>query len=274
MKILCAGDSLVNGFPFSRMDSFPSIIARKTGIEVTNIGMNGITADDTAAYLNRTLTEMGVADRSSSKTDDIIMDNSTSDIQGSSIPDAVLISCGSNDFMMGISTPEDVSRLINVMAAQAHAAGVSDVFVCAPPLTDPSKASVMWMPGVDYERVNRDLKEYRDLLEQFAINSNDHIDETPTSKNLENEKLNEKTNKKLNEKLNEKFNEGIVDNKEQDDKNLDSEMHIAKKHIHFVDVQSAYTRLAKYSDGVHPTKEGYQLIADTIIHILSQPSNL
>ena len=238
MKIICAGDSLVNGFPFSRIDSFPSIIARKTGIEVTNIGMNGITADDTAAYLNRTLTEMGVADRSSSKTDDIIMDNSTSDIQGSSIPDAVLISCGSNDFMMGISTPEDVSRLINVMAAQAHAAGVSDVFVCAPPLTDPSKASVMWMPGVDYERVNRDLKEYRDLLEQFAINSNDHIDETPTSKNL------------------------------------DSEMHIAKKHIHFVDVQSAYTRLAKYSDGVHPTKEGYQLIADTIIHILSQPSNL
>lgn len=193
MKLICTGDSLVNGFPFSRRDSFPSIIARKTGIKVINIGMNGITADDTAAYLRNALKDQSVTPEDPEKDDDL---------------DAVLISCGSNDFMMGISGCEDVLGQIKVMAAEAKAAGMS-VYICAPPLTDPSKASIMWMPGVDYERVNDDLKQYRELLKEFADAAGDNV--------------------------------------------------------HFIDIQSAYTGLAKYSDGVHPTKEGYELIADTAI---------
>jgi lysophospholipase L1-like esterase len=55
MRLLCCGDSLVNGFPFPRANSFPSLIAEEMGIEVRNIGMNGITATDTAHFLSQEL---------------------------------------------------------------------------------------------------------------------------------------------------------------------------------------------------------------------------
>lgn len=54
------------------------------------------------------------------------------------------------------------------MASRAHKAGVSEVYVCAPPLTDPEKASRLWMPGVDYGKVNDMLAEYRSLIEEYS----------------------------------------------------------------------------------------------------------
>ena len=73
MKLLCVGDSLVNGYPYPRSISFPSAVARETGFDVVNMGMNGITADDTERVLDRAL---GSADA----------------MPGSDMPDAVLIS--------------------------------------------------------------------------------------------------------------------------------------------------------------------------------------
>ena len=149
MRLLCVGDSLVNGFPYPRSSSFPSVVAQKTGFDVVNMGMNGITADDTERVLDRAL---GSADA----------------MPGSDMPDAVLISCGSNDFMMGCAGPKDILRLVVRMASRAHKAGVSEVYVCAPPLTDPEKASRLWMPGVDYGKVNDMLAEYKSLIEEYS----------------------------------------------------------------------------------------------------------
>ena len=95
------------------------------------------------------------------------------------------------------------------MAASAFGYGVCSFYVCAPPLTDPDKAQYMWMPGISYELINRQLEEYRQLLSELADGN-----------------------------------------------------------IHFIDIQTAYKSYAKYVDGVHPTAEGYELIADTVAESL------
>lgn len=187
MKILCSGDSLVNGFPYPRSHSFPSVLARETGIDVTNIGMNGITAGDVSRMLISKLDEDPF--------------------------DAVLISCGSNDFMLGTAGPAQVCDIVSKMCDDAIGKGVSDIFVCAPPLTDPGQAQRMWMPGVSYESVNEQLEEYGQLLSELSLGSSA---------------------------------------------------------VHFIDIQAAYRSFAKYADGVHPTKEGYALIANAVAYAIQQ----
>ena len=145
MKLLCCGDSLVNGFPFPRSFSFPSIIADETGIEVRNIGINGITAADAAYYFK---TKIGN--------------------HRSSYFDAVLISCGSNDFMLGMSGPGDVCSDVETMCALSAECGIRQIYICSPPLTNPEQASGFWMPGVPYEKVNEDLKTYAGLLKNLV----------------------------------------------------------------------------------------------------------
>lgn len=191
LKLICAGDSLVNGYPFPRSKSFPSVLARKTGFEIDNIGMNGITARDVSRVLD-------------SKLAICAQEKETGDN-----PDAVLISCGSNDFMLSTGDPAQVCGIISEMAASAFGYGVCSFYVCAPPLTDPDQAQYMWMPGISYELINRQLEEYRQLLSELADGN-----------------------------------------------------------IHFIDIQTAYKSYAKYVDGVHPTAEGYELIADTVAESL------
>ena len=182
MKLFCYGDSLVNGYPFPRNNSFPSILAKKTGADIQNHGMNGITAGDVFRVL-----EGDLADGT----------------------DAVLISCGSNDFMLGSMSPRQVTYTVSKMTDISSARGVKKIFICAPPLTDPAQAAIMWMPGISYEQVNRHLEEYRQLLERSF--------DGPASEKM-----------------------------------------------HFIDIQTDYKKYAKYIDGVHPTAEGYELIAEII----------
>ena len=43
MKVVCAGNSIVNGFPHPRSCSFPSVLRELTGWKVINKGVNGET---------------------------------------------------------------------------------------------------------------------------------------------------------------------------------------------------------------------------------------
>lgn len=194
LKITCAGDSLVNGYPFPRIKSFPSVLTRKTGLETDNIGMNGITARDVSRVLDSKLAVCA------------------QEKESGAVPDAVLISCGSNDFMLGTAGPAQVCDIVSEMAASAFGYGVHSVYVCAPPLTDPDQAQYMWMPGISYELINRQLEEYRQLLSDLSASARPDSD----------------------------------------------------GNIHFIDIQTAYRTYAKYVDGVHPTAEGYELIADAV----------
>lgn len=207
MKILCSGDSLVNGFPYARSHSFPSVLARETGIEVTNIGMNGITAGDVSRMLRSKLNEDSF--------------------------DAVLISCGSNDFMLGTAGPAQVCDIVSKMCDDAISKGVRDIYVCAPPLTDPEQAQRMWMPGVSYEFVNSQLEEYGQLLAKLSRDhgKTDSSDKTPASQTA-----------------------------------ISSDTQTA---VHFIDIQAAYRSFARYADGVHPTEEGYALIANAVAYAIS-----
>ena len=136
MKLLFCGDSITNGFPFSRSESFPNVLADLTGIEAINVGANGISSSDV-----RSVFEMHVH---------------------TTTPDAVHIMCGSNDFVFGSSGPEAACQNVKRMAEECQKLGITPI-VAAPPLTDVKMASQLWMPA-DYDLVNEVLEEDRHLL--------------------------------------------------------------------------------------------------------------
>ena len=140
MKILFCGDSITNGFPFSRKDSFPNVLADLTGIEAINVGANGISSGDV-----RSVFEMHVH---------------------TTTPDAVHIMCGSNDFVFGSGGPEAACQNVKLMAEECLEMGITPI-VAAPPLTDANMASQLWMPA-DYDSVNQVLEEYRNLLVDYC----------------------------------------------------------------------------------------------------------
>lgn len=144
MKILFAGDSITNGFPFSRKEAFPDILGAKMGLEVVNLGANGISSGEVAGNL--------------------VMHMDTV------CPDICHIMCGSNDFVFGSGSPEEACR--NVRRAMNYfleGAENGHFIVSVPPLTDAEMASLLWMPA-DYATVNRNLMEYRDMLEEMCTN--------------------------------------------------------------------------------------------------------
>ena len=178
MKIVCIGDSIVKGFPFAEKNSWPSLIAKDTGWEMINMGING---DDSGHVLYRF--EM---DALSFK------------------PDKVIILTGANDFVFGLNGPKKVAENITGMVDKALAQNVEPI-LCSPILTDPELAPVKWAPG-DYNETNRQIQELRKLLGEIA----------------------------------------------------------AAKNVQLLDPLPAYQEYAEYKDGVHPTKEGYRLLADYI----------
>ncbi|MBQ9179256.1 MAG: hypothetical protein IJ132_00460 [Firmicutes bacterium] len=140
MKILFCGDSITNGFPFSRSESFPNVLADLAGIEAINVGANGISSGDV-----RSVFEMHVH---------------------TTTPDAVHIMCGSNDFVFGSGGAEAACENVKLMAEECLEMGITPI-VAAPPLTDANMASRLWM-SADYDSVNEILEEYRHLLVDYC----------------------------------------------------------------------------------------------------------
>lgn len=143
MKVVCIGNSIVNGFPHRRSQSFPSVLRALTGWEVINKGQNG---DTTSGVLARFPHDV-LAHR----------------------PDMVLILTGTNDFILGLATPEEALQNLEEMAAMAREAGIRPVLL-TPIGTDPEQAAAAWMSGagIDYRAVNAKLEALSEGIRRLA----------------------------------------------------------------------------------------------------------
>jgi lysophospholipase L1-like esterase len=140
-KLVCIGNSITNGFPFKRSQSFPSLIREATGWEVINKGVNGETTEQVLFRFSK----------------DVLAHN----------PDRVAILTGTNDFIFEVDTVKGASEKLKQMVGLAHQANIQ-VLLMTPLLTLPKMAREAWMStaNVDYDGVNGQLKELgRELLQ-------------------------------------------------------------------------------------------------------------
>lgn len=190
-KLIFIGNSIVNGFPYSRGRSFPGLIRaaiseQRAGFSanVINKGANGET---TAQILAR-------------------FDHDVLDHQ----PAAACIMTGTNDFIYREAAPDQCLQNLEHMAAKAGQAGIIPVYM-TPIFVDPVKAERQWMAGlgIDYEDINRQIQDFADGIRQSG---------------------------RLVIDLNQAYSDftGSLEDPGQ-----------------------------AYLDGVHPTAEGYQLLAET-----------
>ncbi len=143
MKIVCIGNSIVNGFPYKRSCSFPSVLRELTGWEVINKGINGQMASELLERFDRDVT----AHR----------------------PDKVVILTGTNDFILDQHTSQEVMEKIAAMQEKAEDFGAETIWM-TPILCNEEQASRCWMPeaGVDYSIVNEKLALLGELMKAGA----------------------------------------------------------------------------------------------------------
>jgi len=139
LKVVCIGNSIVNGFPWPRSSSFSSVLRRKAGWEVINKGING-----------------DITDNIKKRFAHDVLDHR---------PDMVMILTGTNDHLMGGHTPEETAAALMDLRDMAISAGIEPVLM-TPLLTFPPQASECWMKGagIDYEKVNDQLTELADII--------------------------------------------------------------------------------------------------------------
>lgn len=183
MKLLCIGDSVVNGFPYSGEFSFPTLIANRRGWEVTNRGCNGEISSAVASRLKKELEE--------------------------SFYDMALILCGANDFIFSCENVGSVSKNIVEMAEDCFNHSVIPVIVTPLP-SNLRQAEIGWMPGIDYNNVNKKIAELETVLKKWAT----------------------------------------------------------EREVKCISLSQLCPGKMNYCDGIHPTGEGYEIIADLIIEEL------
>ena len=145
MKILCIGDSIVEGYPFGEDASWVAHVEELWPHRETrwiNAGISGQTTGEIRRRLEWTLQR--------------------------TTPDLVILSCGTNDFLFLDGPAGEAAGAFQNIEAMAEAARNSGakVMVAAPPLTVGRLASRRWNDGTDYAAVNRKLKELRRKIEQ------------------------------------------------------------------------------------------------------------
>lgn len=136
--IVAIGDSIINGYPHRRGQSFTGILREKYGYDIINKGVNG----DTCA---------GVLERFEN---DAVSKN----------PDMIFVHVGTNDFIEGAQPDTvlgEVLKLIDI-------AGEDKVIVLTPILTAPALAAERWMPA-DYEMVNMNMEIYAGMVEGAGL---------------------------------------------------------------------------------------------------------
>lgn len=141
MKIVCIGNSNVNGYPHRRSECWVSLFREKlekagTPAKVINKGANGDTSN-------------GILSRFEN---DAIKHN----------PEIIIVLTGTNDFMQE-GKPETVLENLKQMNNIAKENGSKTVFL-TPLLTDPKIAPHEWIEEVDYAELNEDLKRLSALL--------------------------------------------------------------------------------------------------------------
>lgn len=144
MKIVCIGNSIVNGFPHRRSQCFASLWRQASGHEIINKGVNG---DVTPNIFARFESDV-VAHR----------------------PSAVLILTGTNDFIYQVCSPEEAMNWLDQMTALAKQHSIH-VIMMTPLLVDAPLARENWLPDVDYDLVNEKLKILRSLMLDYGNKS-------------------------------------------------------------------------------------------------------
>lgn len=143
-KLVFIGNSIVNGFPWSRSQCFVSLIREDSGFDVINKGINGDTTGNIIKRFNR----------------DVI----------SHKPDYVFILTGTNDFIYDELSPSQVYNNLTSMAKIATSEGINPILLTPLPV-NAEMASRLWMVGygTDYNHVNRQLEEISELIRNSNI---------------------------------------------------------------------------------------------------------
>jgi lysophospholipase L1-like esterase len=141
MKIVCIGNSIVNGYPHKRSQCFASLWREASGHEIINKGENGDVTPNVLARFEK----------------DVI----------SHRPAAVAILTGTNDFIYQVCSPEETMDHLDKIAALAKANSI-EVIMMTPLLIDVSLAERLWIPDVDYHAVNEKLKMLRVLMLDYG----------------------------------------------------------------------------------------------------------
>jgi acyl-CoA thioesterase I len=141
MKIVCIGNSIVNGFPLKRSQCFASLWRQASGHEIINKGENG---DVTPNVYFRFESDV-IAHR----------------------PAAVLILTGTNDLIYQICTPEETMGWLEKMFDLARSHSI-EVILMTPLLVDVSLAEKHWLPDVNYDSVNENLRTLRRLMLEYG----------------------------------------------------------------------------------------------------------
>ncbi len=141
MKIVCIGNSIVNGFPHRRSQCFASLWREASGHEIINKGENGDVTPNVLARFEK----------------DVILHR----------PAAVVILTGTNDFIYQVCSPEEAMDYLDKMASLAKAHSI-DVIMMTPLLIDVSLAEQHWLPDIDYHAVNEKLKALRGLMLDYG----------------------------------------------------------------------------------------------------------
>lgn len=145
MKIVCIGNSIVNGFPHRRSQCFTSLWRQASGHEIINKGENGDITSNVYARFEK----------------DVV----------SHKPAAVIILTGTNDFIQQVSSPAEAMDWLDKMADLARSNSIT-VIMMTPLLTDESMAAKCWIPEIDYASVNEKLKMLRSLMMEYGNNNN------------------------------------------------------------------------------------------------------
>lgn len=141
MKIVCIGNSIVNGFPHRRSQCFASLWRQSSGHEIINKGENGDVTPNIFARFEK----------------DVI----------SHKPSAAVILSGTNDFIYQVCSPEETMGWLDKMTVLSKSKSI-DVILMTPLLVDVSLAEQHWIRDVDYAMVNEKLKRLRGLMLEYG----------------------------------------------------------------------------------------------------------
>jgi len=152
-KIIFIGNSIVNGFPYRRSECFVSLYRDATGEEVINKGINGETSPQAVARLEK----------------DVLAHK----------PDVMVFLGGTNDYIMGICTPEETMQYYETMGKMATEKGIQTVFLI-PLMVEADMAEKYWIPEVDYAKVVASLEDLRERMLLLAKEKEVRVIDTQT----------------------------------------------------------------------------------------------
>lgn len=164
MKIVCIGDSLTYGFGVSRTKTWSYLSKDRLGVEIINEGINGDTTGGMVSRFNNSVF--------------------------SQKPEVVFIMGGTNDFIAGA----DIGIVkANIMSMVHQSLGkFVEPIVGIPPKIDLINVRDDWADFTDFQKVARQLEEYREWINRFSKTFNVKIiDFYLEIENMSNDKINE-----------------------------------------------------------------------------------